>query len=151
MVNLETIVVSAAVSLVVSLASFEYRFRRERSIEESDEVNSWYADAARLGSSVQNTWKRKFVRPNERGTFTSFDEVQREMNLLSNQLSRHADEGETLDVDSEVITDLRQTAAACREVHDLRIHTNSMGKFKESGQEAVDIALNTEEKALERV
>lgn len=151
MVNLETIAVSAVVSLVVSLVSFEYRFRRERGLKESDEVNSWYAESAQLGSSVQNTWRRKFVRPNERGTFTSFDEVQREMNLLSNQISRHADEGETLDVDDEVITTLRETANACREVYDIRIHSNSMDQFKNSGQEAVEQAAKTEEVAFKRI
>lgn len=151
MVAIETVAVSAGVSLVVSLASFEYRLRRERRVEESDEVANWYAKAAQLASSVKSTWHRKFTRRAEHGAFTDFDEVQREMNLHSNQLARHADEGTTLDVDETVITELRRTADACRAVHDLRITTGAMDTFRETGQEAIEQAATAEQTALEEV
>jgi hypothetical protein len=151
MVAAETVLVSAGVSLVVSLLSFEYRFRRERSVQESDEVSEWYAEAAQLSNRVQSTWRRKFERPVERGGFTGLSELQSEMNLLSNQLSRHASEGETLDASPEIVTGLEETADACRDVHEVRGGTAMMDPLREAGGEAVERAAEVEAEALERI
>ena len=155
MVDVATMAASASLSLVVSilasLVAFEYRFRREMSHEESQEVKDWYAEAAQLANSVQRTWRTKFEGPHERGSFSGFDEIQKEMNLSASQLSRHASKSQNLDVDEEVVNALSTTADRCRDVHDLRIHMNVMDEFKQEGRQMIEQANELEEKALDRL
>jgi len=151
MVDAVSVVLSAVVSVAVSLASVEYRIRRSRSIEQDNEVSEWYADAASYGNKIQSTWETKFERPHEDNQFMSFDEVQREMNLFQSQLTNHAAEAGGLQVDEDVVEQVEQTAEACREVYEIRVHSNVMSEFKETGRTAKAEAQELEEMGLDRL
>jgi len=151
MVDPASIGVSIAASVLASLGAVEYRIRRSRSIEEQDEQTEWYAESARLAKRVQKTWEGKFERPYEEDRFSSFDEVQREMNLLHSQLTEHISETGDKDVDEEVVEALGTTATACREVYDLGIHMNVLDEFKRTGENAKEDAERLEQEALERL
>lgn len=151
MVDVVSIALSAGISVAVSLASVEYRIRRSRSIEQDDEVSEWYADAASFANKVQSTWETKFERPHEESQFMSFDEVQREMNLFQSQLTNHASDAKGLQVDEEVVSQVEDTAEACREVYEIRTHMNVLPEFKEAGREVREQAERLEELALEKL
>ncbi|WP_339105951.1 hypothetical protein [Haloterrigena salinisoli] len=152
MVAVETIVTSAGVSLVVSLAAFEYRHRRERSYEDRQEIESWYAETAELARQVQQTWRRKYKRPSENGAFADFDEIKKEMNLYASQLSSHASGSADLEVDQSVVDDLEETADYCRDLYDTRISVGSGAEeFDEVGEKVVGKAEELQEEALKHI
>lgn len=151
MVDFVSILTSVVVSVAASVAVVEYRYHREDVRESSQEIESWYSESAELGRAVQNTWRNKFERPNRDNGGVNFDEIQREMNLYSNQLSNHASQAASLEVSDEVTQALEDTAQACREVYELPVHLNSKPSFEEQGDKIMEAANHLEEVALSQL
>lgn len=151
MVDLVSVGLGAIATLIATALGYEYRRHRNRSTEDTEIHNEWYIETAELAAEVQSVWQGKYVRPNERGTSTSFDEVKKEMKLLAKQLSRHCNKTKDLDVDEEVINAARATADACRDVAQMRIYIGSGDKFKNFGETAVEEAQRLEEKASKHI
>jgi hypothetical protein len=148
MVDPVSIIASVVASVIASLAVVEYRFQREDIRESSQEIENWYSDAAELGRDVQTTWQTKFQRPNRDDGPIEYDEVQREMNLYSNQLSNHASQAASLDVSEDVVSALEETAQACRGVYEIHTHSHSQPEFEDQGEVLMEAAGELEELAL---
>jgi len=152
MVDVVSVVVSVVPSVVASVVAsvlyVEYRYKREDSRKAAQERDDWYAQAAELGRDVQSTWRTKFQRPNRDGGRVNYDEVRREMNLYSSQLSNHASRATHLEVADEVVIGLETTAEACREVYEIRADLNSHPVFEERGDAVIEAANQLEERAL---
>jgi hypothetical protein len=67
MVDWTTIIISVLLatvaSIITSLATTEYRIRRESSVEQSEEVEKWYREAKEYSSEVKKEME-KVVRYN---------------------------------------------------------------------------------------
>lgn len=147
-----TVIISAVVSVFVSFITFEYRFRRERSHEEKQEVREWYSESAELARKVQRTWQRKYVRPkNSKRSSASYDEVQKKMNLYATQLSGHASESTNLDVDEEIVGLLEETANCCEDLYNIRLSLNGYTEFDENGDRLEDLTEKLQKEAVERL
>jgi hypothetical protein len=146
MVDWPTVVVSVGLSVLGSILVTEYQLRRERSLEESDELNAWYDDCASFASEVRRIWTRNFDKPDQYHVNPS--EIQSEMSLLERQISRHATEGEQLGAEQTVIDALDELASECKQTDEATYGTNVISVFEQlqvSNMKAVESV----EKALE--
>jgi len=151
MVDPATVATSAVVSALVALGSTEYQLRRKRSFSTEDEVQEWYSEAVRIVSETQSMWRQKYVQPMNENRTGSFEETQRKMKLTASQIRGHIGEGQSLDVDDEVIEALRSTAEKCESVSNLTIHMNVTDEFERKGNEVIDQAEEAEQLALEHI
>lgn len=145
MVDYATVGVSLVGSAIVSLLAAEYRIRRERAVESSQELENWYQDVAALARQVQRKWESIFVETREAGEYPSWDELQSEMGLLADQLDRKASSAPD-GVEYDVVDQIHTTASNCRRISDIRTHMNVEPEFREAGDDAVAAA-----ETLERV
>lgn len=142
MVDWPTVLVSVGGSLAV----VEYRIYRGQSVDESNEVSNWYGDTAAYAAEIRRVWQRKWDRSDvARGNFS---ETSSEISLLEGQMSRHASEGEQLDVDQSVVDALDEVANRCREVSEHTGHLNDSDEIEEYRNQILD-AVEVLEEALE--
>lgn len=133
MVDWLTIGASVGFSVIGSVLLTEYRLRREQAVEESAELESWYAESASYAAEVRRVWQRLFDNSGSSGG--NLSEIQGEMRLLEGQISRHASNGEQLDADEEVIEALDDLAVECRRPTERTLHLNSGSDFAEFREE----------------
>lgn len=146
MVDWITVIVSVTLSVIGSLIVTEYQIRREQAVEESAEVEEWYADSASYASQVRRTWQRLFDSPERPGM--NLSDIQSELSLLEGQISRHATEGEQIDANQDVIDALDRLAEECRRADNNTLHTNSLSEFENLREEQLE-AVEAVEQALE--
>lgn len=140
MVDIATIGTSVLLSLTGSFLLTEYKLRRQQSIEESAELDEWYADAGRYASEVERTWNRQYENaqsPDRKG-------IKQQMALFEKQISRHTSTGEYLDADEDAIELLDGLADACNELSGVYL-TNHASPFREAGEDCVAAAEDVEE------
>lgn len=140
MVDIATIGASVILSLIGSFLLTEYKLRREQSIEESVELNEWYADAGRYASEVERTWNRQYENakiPDRKG-------IKQQMALFEKQISRHTSTGEYLDADEEAIELLDELADACNTLSGVHLTTDD-SPFREAGEDCMGAAKDVEE------
>jgi hypothetical protein len=123
MVDWATVGASVGLSVIGSILVTEFQIRRERSVEESQEIEEWYDETAAYAAEIRRIWQRQWDLSNQpRGNFS---ELSSELSLLEGQMSRHASVGEQLtDVDQDVVDALDEVANRCRDVSE---HTGYIG------------------------
>jgi hypothetical protein len=136
MVDWLTIAASVGGSLLASIILVEYRLRRERSVEESAELDQWYNESASYAAEVRRVWQRLFDSADR--SSGNLSEISSEMSLLERQISRHASNGEQLGADEEVVASLDDLAEECRQVTEHSIHLNSAAEFEEFRVDILD-------------
>lgn len=141
MVDLATIFISVSLSLISSLIVIEYRLRRKKSVEESAEVEEWYADSRKLAAEVRRNWQRLFDEKRS----PQFSELKSEMSLISSKISRHNSLGEQLGVDKEVINKLDILLEECQESSEKIIHTNSKEEFEQKRESVLNAVSDVED------
>lgn len=146
MIDWLTIGASVGFSLLGSVLITEYRLRREQSVEESAEIEQWYADSASYAAQVRRTWQRLFDSPEDHGM--NLSEIQSELSLLESQISRHASQGEQLGTDQQVIDALDDLASECRRPVERSLHLNSLSEFENFREDILDQVEDVEQ-ALE--
>ena len=148
MVDILTISLSAGVSLLSSLALVEYRLRRQQSVEETAQLEEWYQDSAAYAAETRRIWPRMWDSADLPRNNSS--QIGSEMGLLEGQISRHASEGEKLDVDQDVIDALDTLAEECRRPSEHGIHGNSGEHFEEFRRDILDAVEDVEDSLDER-
>jgi hypothetical protein len=143
MVDWLTVFASVSLSALGSLAVTEFQLRRERSLEESAEVEEWYGDCYSYASQVRRNWNNKFG--DVEGYEMNLGELQSKLSLLETQISRHASEGERMNLDDEVIDRLDKLAEKCREATNRPLHNNSAEEFSEIEDDILEAAGSVEE------
>lgn len=138
MVDWATVGASVLLSVVGSIVVTEYQLQRESSIEESEEIENWYNKSASLAGQVQRSWARMFE--DAEMAEMNLSELQSEMSLLEDQISRHATEGERLDANSDVISALDNLAEECRSVSELPLHMDSSSDFSDRSEDINEAA-----------
>lgn len=142
MVDWATILASVLLSALASIGLTEFRLRRKKSFEERSEIEDWYDRSAEYAAQVRRVWQRLF--DSAENPSTNLSEIQSEMSLLEGQLSRHATEGEQLDVDEKVIESLDSLADACRRPVEHHKHMNSKPEFAEFREQILEEVSNLE-------
>ena len=148
MVDWTTIVASVGLSVLGSIALTEYRLKREKSIEEATEIEEWYNTSAKYAAEVRRNWQRLF--DSAENPKRNLSEIQNEMSLMENQISRHATEGERLDVDERVIETLDELAEECRQPANKPLHLNSASDFVDFREDILEAVEKVEEALQER-
>jgi hypothetical protein len=146
MVDWLTVFVSVGLSVLGSVVVTEYQIRREQAVEESAEVDDWYAETANYASQIRRTWQRLFDTPDQ--YHVSLSEIQSKLSLLEGQISRHATEGEQLGVDDDVIDSLDELADTCRAPSNAPLHSDSLEQFSEFRDDCLN-AVEAVEESLE--
>lgn len=136
-------ILTVAASAVVSLGLVEYRLRRQQSVEESAQLEEWYNDSATFAAETRRTWQRMWDSAEH--PQNNMSQISSEMGLLEGQISRHASQGEKLDVDQEVIDALDNLAARCREASEHTIHNNSGEYFEQFRRDILDAVEEVED------
>lgn len=148
MVDWATVVTSVLLSVVGSVIVTEYKFYRESSLEESEELEGWYDDSLEYASEVRRTWNRLFTNAENPGL--NLSEIQAELSQYESQISRHASSGEQLGAEVEVIEALDEFADQCRRPTELPLHTNSTDEFIEYRDDIIEAADAVTESVQER-
>jgi soluble cytochrome b562 len=149
MVDWTTIILSVLLatvaSIITSLATTEYRIRRENSVEQSEEVEKWYREAKEYSSEVKKRWRRSYDITNP-----DIKEIKNEMDLFAGQISSHATKGESLKVDKQVISALDDLAEECKVASKTRATMGSKSKFDDVRDSIFETADKVEEKVESR-
>ena len=143
MVDWLTVFASVSLSALGSLIVTEFQIRRERSLEESAEVEEWYGDCYSYASQVRRNWNKNFGEVDEYEM--NLSELQSNLSLLESQISRHASEGEKMNLDDEVIERLDKLAEKCREATNRSLHLDSTEEFSEIEDGILEAAESVEE------
>lgn len=142
MVDWPTVVASVSLSALGSLAVTEFQLRREKSLEESAEVEEWYGECYSYASQVRRDWNKNF---GDVDTYEmNLSELQSNLSLLETQITRHASEGERMDLDDDVINKLDKLAEECREATNRGLHNNSVEEFNEIEDDILEAARSVE-------
>lgn len=143
--------VAGVVSFLVALGTTEYRMKREQTVDAQQEIQSWYADTAQLASTIQILWKNEYEEKHaERGPIRH-DEIQRQMKLLSRQVTNHISDSKSVNVDQNIVDGLEELSRLCSSLQDVRIGLNEREEFRVKGREMVEHAEDIEEQVLSKI
>ena len=95
-----------------------------------------------------------YIEPRQEGTFNSYDDIEREMENLSKRLDQHASEGESLDVDQQILEEMRGVSSKCRRVYEKQLYLDrgkSESELKELGNDAASTAAELKEKSRQHI
>lgn len=138
MVDFATVLASILSSVLVA----EVRLRRKLSVEASQEVVEWYDQTAAYAAQIRRLWQRQWDLDQSRA---NFGELASNINLLESEMSRHASEGEQLDVDQGVVEALDDVTDSCRDVSDHSQYINDTEEINEYREDMLDAVSELEE------